>query len=282
MTSAILVFAFGCSSTAPTATGASPGNEGTTAGAKTLVGKWVGKIEMANKDDAASKMAESFAGMLGNFDLEIREGNRFTLTVMGVPTEGSMVIKDKSITLTPETMMGKTIEDLKKSEAAAGKSTEALGKSMAGEFAADMETITLMDSEKPDSKIVFKRNTEKPKVVGASTVSDAEKGLVGTYKTQADTSTMKADDKTMYEAMKDTMNLVLDQDNTFSMNVMLKMEGTWKVTGNTLNLHPTKMNGMDVPKDSKGTEPAFTVEGTTLKPVSKAGENAPPFNFVKQ
>lgn len=267
----------GCSSSGSAPTAQSPSE-------KPVTGKWKGKIEIAKgkEDDPAAKMAEAMAGMFGDMDLEIKEDNRYVMKFMGMPMEGTLTRAGTKVTLKHEKVMGMTPDELKAYNEKQGKAAPSNpNEPMSGEISADGETITLFDAKQPDSKIVFKRFVEVPKVIGAATVKGPEAGLVGTYKGVIEPSRVKPEDKQMIEAIKDSLSLRLEQDNTFSMNMMVEFEGKWKLEGNLLTLTIDQAAGMK--GDSTKDEPAvFRVEGPQLIPVPRKGEETPPFNFVRQ
>ncbi len=273
----------GCSgsSTAPTA---GPGTTSSSAPAgKSLVGKWKGQIDAPKgtaKDDPSAKMAEAFASMFGDMELEIKEGDRFGFTVLGITSEGPITHEGDKMTLTPEKIMGKTVEEFKKMNEASGKSNADAGKPMSATVSADGETITLFDSAKPDQSMTFKRSTDKPRAIGASTVTADETPLVGHYGAEMDATKVSEKDRAMTEAMMSTAKLSLDVDNTFSMTMMLTLEGTWKLDGGKVVLTITKALGMP-DSGSKQKPIVLTVEGDKLVPQADDKE-APPVKFVKQ
>lgn len=275
-----LIGVIGCSGSSPT-TG--PNAVAKNAEGKTLVGKWRGKVEIApeKKDDPAAKMAESMSAMFGDFLLEIKEGNAYTLAVMGVPTEGSLAMKGNDLTMTPQKIMGKTIEEFNKLNAKNGKPAQDAGNPMTGTASADGESITVIDPKKPETRIVFKRDTTKPREIGASTVKGDETALVGAYKTEIDPKKLKPEDKDMTEAMVATASLELFQDNSFTMNMMMLMEGVWKAEGEKLTLTLRKMNGVEEKADSGNKPISMTIQDGKLIP-DPDGSQIPPFFFVKK
>lgn len=250
--------------------------------AKPIVGTWKGKIEMAKgkEDDPAAKMAEAMTSMFGDIDLEVKEGDRYVMKVMGMPMEGAITRSGSKLTFKHDKIMGMTPAELKAQNEKAGKATpEDPNAPMDGEVSADGETITLMDPKQPDSKLVFRRHIEKPKEVGASTVAAAEAPFVGSYKPLVDPARVKPEDKKMLEALKDSIFLKLESDNTFTMSVGMDMEGTWKVQGAEVILTMSKVAGM---KASTNDKPAkFKILGTKLEPIPTEGDDVPPFSFVK-
>ena len=272
-----LLASSGCSSSSSTPSAQAPAE-------KPITGKWKGKIEVAKakEDDPAAKMAEAMASMFGDMDLEIKDGNRYVMKFMGMPMEGSITRTGNKLSLKHEKVMGMTPDEMKAMNEKQGKAAPADPNApMEGEISADGETISLFDPKQPDSKMVFKRHVEKPKVVGTSSVKGPETALVGSYKGVVDPAKVKPEDKAMVDAIKDSLSLKLEVDNTFSMNMMMEFEGKWRVEGDTLILTIDLASGMK--GDSTKDEPAkFKIVGSELVPIPKAGEEVPPFNFVKE
>jgi len=112
-------------------------------------------------------------------------------------------------------------------------------------------------------------------------VKGDETALVGAYKTEIDPKKLKPEDKDMTEAMVATASLELFQDNSFTMNMMMLMEGVWKAEGGKVTLTLKKMNGVDEKPNSGNRPISMTIEGTTLIPDPDGGQT-PPFKFVKK
>lgn len=241
-----------------------------------LEGKWVGKLQLAKAadDDAAAKMAEAFAAMLGSADLEIKPGYKYTLSMMGLPIEGSYSITGSKITLTPELIAGMTPEEAMKKGAEKG-ATEDPSKPLTGTVSADGTKITLSDEQgKDDSTIVF---TRKPERKGSTaTVSAAEAILVGDYFAMVDLTKVKPEERDEARAMQGGLGLSLFDDNTFEMKMIMSFEGKWKLVGDKLTLTVNEAMGMS---GSEGPPAEFTVQGGTLVPV---GPSNVPFTFVKK
>lgn len=54
--------------------------------------------------------------------------------------------------------------------------------------------------------------------------------------------------ETMMQNMASAINLELKEDKTFTMNMMFPMEGTWSLSGDTVQLNLVKAMGMEVDK----------------------------------
>lgn len=246
----LALFAWGCSSKDGGGLSASK------SAGPDIMGKWKGKIEMPKSEDEDNpfgKMAEAMAGMFtGNMALEFLPEDRFRLSFMGIPIEGKVERKGLDLTLHTDRAMGMTVEEAKKTNPDFKQET------MLAKISADGSKITISDlgDDKSKGTMVFERAKEEPKKQVASTVSDAEKDLVGDYTAKMEGSPGQMDEKEqsefkMAEAMMQTSTLELRADNTFKMMMMLEMEGTWKVEDGKISLHMTKIMGM--PDDGKST-----------------------------
>ncbi len=245
-----------------------------------ITGKWSGKLEVPKTatDDPAAKLAESMVDMFGEFVLEFKAGDRYTLTVMGMPTEGAYVRAGSNLTLNPEKIMGMTVEEAKKEAAKAGRtSSQDPGAPIKGSFSADATTLTLDDNSGSKGSLVFHRKVEKPKVVGAATATSEEANLVGSYTGVTDPSKAKPDELQMLKAMDGNLKLVLDKDNTFVLNMMMEGKGKWSVKGDILSLKATEMSGVKASPEDKPL--TFKIKGTKLVPID--GGKEAPFSFNK-
>jgi hypothetical protein len=223
--------------------------------APNVVGKWKGelKVESSSKEEPFAQMGEAFAKMLlGNPTLELEPGNRFKLTMMGIPIEGTYVQRGHDLELTAETAMGMTVEEVKKTDPKFAQ------EKLIGTISEDGVTITLVDKDaKPEEgKFVFTRATDEPEKQTASSVSGREKDLVGSYRAElsqempANLSPEKQQEWQFGEAMLKTAELTLRADNSFKLNLMLEMEGKWKLEGNLVKLQMTSAMGFE---DTGGT-----------------------------
>lgn len=81
--------------------------------------------------------------------------------------------------------------------------------------------------------------------------------LVGKYKGEIKMPAAKKDDpaakmaESFAKAFANNLSLELKADNTFKMNVMMELEGTWAQSGTVLTLTPKKMGGVDVAEAKK-------------------------------
>jgi hypothetical protein len=264
----------GCGSTDAT----SKTSSGTSKDAESsLVGKYEGKIEVAKgEEDVAGKLAEGFSSLL-SMNLEIHPDNKFTLTTFGMPITGSMTVSGKSVTFTPEKIMGKTPAEFEKEVASKQPNgTKPDMTPLKGTIEADGRIVVTDETQKDGGNMVFTK--APPKVVGASTVSAEEQKLVGEYKAKVDASKLKEEDKPM-AAMFDSMSLTLDADNTFVMNMMMDIKGKWSLKGDVLTLKANEKDGFT---STSGGDPQMKVGSDgSLTPLDQ-GKDAPPFTFVKR
>ncbi len=255
----------------------------------TLVGKWKGELKMpeTSKDDPAAKLGEAFASMmLGSLSLEFKTEDTFSLSLMGIPVEGKVKRDGNKLTLTPETAMGMTVEEAKKQNPMAKTDP------MEAEISADGKEITLKDKDSKPSEgvMVFKRREDSAKKSGPSTVSDAEKALVGSYGAELHgakpegLSEKDAGELKMAEAMLKGASLELFADNTFHLNFMFEMEGKWHVKDGVCNLKMEKMLGM--PEGGKSTSKSddmnLRVESGGKLVNDQAGPGGAKMAFVKK
>lgn len=221
-----------------------------------IEGKWKGEIKMAtgSKDDPMAKFGEAMAQMmLGNLTLEFLPGDKFKLTMMGMPIEGSYKRDGLELTLTAEKAMGMTPEELKNNNP--GFKTDKLHATISPE--GDKITVRAGDEKKEDGEMVFVRYKEEPEKERKSTVAEGENSLVGSYGCEiqgdkpANMSEKEQQEWAMGEMLLKSATLDLYSDNTFKMTLMLEMKGTWKVENGIVKLHMETMMGM--PEDAKST-----------------------------
>lgn len=260
-----------------------------------IAGKYKGEIELPKKEetkdakadttkdlgkDLGEAMAEGLTDVFTSIismELEITPDDKFTLSMMGIPVTGSLTRAGDQITLTPEKVMGMTKEEFEKQQAAQGKKVGEQDMSpMKGTVRPD-GSIVLEDNKGKagEGSMVFKKATEKP--VGAATVASGEKGLVGEYKAKIDPAKLKPEEKQMAEAMMGSISLKLSADNTFSMKMMMDIEGKWSVQGDRVILKADKAAGFTT-TDGKDPEMKIEKDGS-LTPI---GSDGPPFTFVKK
>lgn len=250
---------------------------------KGLSGSYKGEIELGAADSndpgaaLAKGMGDMFAGMMS---LEFPEAGRFKMSMMGLPVEGSATLDGNRLTLTPETMMGMKPEELEKLNKDKGAANAGDMKPMSGEVSDGGATIRLIEDGKTakDGVLVFKRKADESKKEIVDKTSGDEKGLVGTWKGEVELGAGATDeDKTMAQVLANSLSLKLNADRTFALNMMVEMLGEWTLTGDRIELQPTKMMGMEMSdEDKKKNEPLVgSVSGNgTMISVAKAGEHA--------
>lgn len=271
----VLVFAAGCSTKTEQLTSGSGDNKpGAGTSSSGLIGHYKGKIVPAGaKDDPAAKLAEGLAGLFSP-ELEIQEGNKFVLTMMGMPISGSYGQSGENITLTPEKFMNMTPEELKKANEAnkGGMQQEPDMTPMKGTVKDGK--ISIKD-EKQGGTIDFVK--EAPKKIGPSSVSADEAKFVGEYAAKLDPSKLKPEEK-MMAGMAEMFSMRLEQDNTFMMRAGMTVEGKWSLADGKITLKADKAAGFTGPN---GKDPQFKVlPDNTLEPIDSKGEA--PFVMVKK
>lgn len=225
--------------------------------APNIVGKWKGEIEMpkASKDDPMAEFGSAFAKMfLGNLTLEFTENDRFKMTMMGIPVEGKVERKGLELTLTAETAAGMPMDEARKNNPATPKNDK-----MSATIAEDGSKIAIKgtDDKTGEPGMVFTRWKDEPKKDVKSTVSAEEEKVLGTYKPDVQASkpanmdAKAAEEWKMGEMLLASATLDLRADNTFTLNLMLEMEGSWKIQGGRVVLHMEKLAGL--PDDGKST-----------------------------
>jgi hypothetical protein len=238
-----------------------------------ITGKWTGKIEMpeADKNNPMAGMGQALGDMLlgGGLNLEFMPGDKFEMTMLGVPIAGKVQRSGLDLTLTPDTAAGMPIEDFKKGKSGFN------GDPMHAKIAEDGSKITVIDKDAKTGSggMVFVRAKEEAKKETASTVAEPERGLVGSYRAEVEgeiPNTKSEQEKKMAEAMIKSMTLDLNADNTFKMTMIFPLTGTWKSEGNSLTLHVTGALGMKSEKSDKkddmvlnvGSDGSLTLEPT--------------------
>lgn len=224
-----------------------------------LAGKWKGKLELpkSTADDPGAKMAEAFGDMfMSMISLEFTE-TEYTLSLMGIPIKGGYEVDGSSITLTPKTVMGmppeefaKSMKDSKSDPSQPSPDPNEISKPMKATLSPDGASLRIAPEEGKESEgtLLFERAPEeKPKEVSKPTVKGIEAELVGRYvgdPNSINEAALPPEQKAEIAMMKSVVgsaSLVLSADNTFKLNLMFDIEGTWLATGGKLTLTPTKL-----------------------------------------
>lgn len=130
---------------------------------KDLIGRWSGapKLPESDKDNPMGKMGEAMLSMF-TFDLELKEKNKFTMTVMIIPIEGDWTLSGNTVTLEPKTVMGLTpekfAEQQKKNNPGSMASTNQVDKPIRLEIQPDGKTMKALDDiggEKSEGELIF-------------------------------------------------------------------------------------------------------------------------------
>jgi hypothetical protein len=259
-----------------------------------LRGKWKADLTMpkskTDDKDPMNKMGEAFAqmmlSMMGNIKLRIGDGNSYRLSMMGMPLDGHFTVAGSKLRFTPEKAMGMTAEQWRTIEANNKDKTKEQtfsSKDMQptdATLSADGQTITFLgDKKDPTGSLSFHRVVEVPESSRPLTAtSPQEQALVGHFngtmnmperpKGAKPLTQKEQEEAEMAKMMLSSLELDLHRDNTFEMNMMVAITGTWKVSGNVLTLTPTGMMGMEAGKDQskKSNDITMTVSdgGQTL------------------
>ncbi len=269
-----------------------------------LVGTWQGELKMpeASKDDPGAAMAKGLGDMMaGMMNLEIHKDQKFTMSMMMIPIDGSYTREGNTLTLTPEKIMGMTPEEFKKTQSKnnPAASTEDMSKPMKMVLSEDGKELALEPEKGKESQgsMVFKKGEPKPTKEVVSKVSgDVETGLVGSFKAdlRVDESKITAKEKEelpMVRGMLSSSKLDLLADKTFTISLVVKMHGDWSVDGDVLTLDITGVDGMPGGKSSSKEEPMkfkildggktlHIIPGKNDKSQSDAVQNS--LYFVKQ
>lgn len=256
LSAALLISVCGCSKQdSVTQSGANPAAEsgGATQASNSLMGTYKVVIDMpeGKKDDPGAEFGKAMTGMLaGGAKLEIQDGNRFKLTLMGMPVEGPYTLDGKKITLTPDKVMGMTPAEAQKMNPN-GKMDMT---PMVGIVSDDFKTIEIQPDKKGQAGMKFSKEASVPKGPIKETVNETEKAWVGEYSGNVEMPAPKDDkekqEQAMAKAMAASLSLNLKADNTFTMNMMFELEGTWSAADGKIDIEPLKVLGMESDKNA--------------------------------
>ncbi len=196
-----------------------------------LVGDWKGTISGPGISQFEQK-ALAFAP----FRLSIKPDHRFTLSMGGDAFEGKLTQSGKVIKLGIESFKGKEGAEMESEMRGSAVQFFLGGKPLSATFE-DTGKLTVVSDVGKDIKIEFKRAT--PAVAAASTVSAAEQKLVGSYISVPLVPTTKPDNSR-------PTDLQLLEDNTYVMELIVEMRGTWKLEKGKLVLADESKKATDV------------------------------------
>jgi hypothetical protein len=197
------------------------------------------------------------SAMIGDVELEFPSEDRFSITMMGMPMEGNVKRSGNDITLTPDRIMGMSIEEFKKQQGNGTTSDEPLKLTMS----ADGKSMLAKPAKATETPMTFNRAPADKPIVSTLTSDDAKK-LVGKWKGEIALppaeGKMSDDEKAhrkMVEEMNKGISVELREDESFVMSVGVKVEGTWKLADGKLTLSAGKIGGMKLtPEDMKNPE----------------------------
>jgi hypothetical protein len=233
----------GCKSSTPTTTAsASPTG---------LTGTWYGKFSPETSPDPAKAQMTALFGAT-TFTLDLDVNGRFKLTAMGSPLEGDYTVEGTKITMKPDTVMGKSLND--PSNPMANAMAE-LKEPQLGEIRDGGKTIFLAarPNNPNDIDLAFTREKPKEPALGPKTADASEMKMVGEWvfdesfdpagkpkanETKDETAKRKAQE--FARNMAKQVQLKLREDNTFIMNLLIEFRGTWKRNGEKILLTATE------------------------------------------
>jgi hypothetical protein len=222
----------------------------------------------ADKDNPMAGMAKAMVSMLaGNLKLEFRPGDRFVLTMM-VPVEGTVTRTGNKLVLKPEKVMGMTPEEAAKMSNK-GPMPMDMKEPLNAEVSEDGKTIRVLPGKgQSEGAMVFHRYEKK---AVKSTVTAEEEKFVGEYRAEVippkdQSSPEKQKAAQMLEHMKDAFSLELRADNTYTMNMIMALEGKWQLAGGKVKLSMEDLGGMAsamgaAPGKTKSTMPDTLTPG---------------------
>jgi hypothetical protein len=217
-----------------------------------IVGKYRGEIQMpeSSKDDPGAALAKGMADMMsGMMSLEILPENKFRMTAMGIPLDGSYTRSGDKLTLTATKIFGMTAADAAKNPDF--KATN-MDEPIEAEVREDGKVIAFVPKSETGETTLFRRipNEESSTSDGPRTVKSSEAGFVGSYagdKSTLDESKLKGDNKqdpAVLRAIIESASLTLKANNQFDLMLMMELKGTWNFVNGKVELTPSSAGGM--------------------------------------
>jgi len=233
-----------------------------------LTGTWAAEVSSHHRgkskdagDAIGDALANAFVGAM-NFKMRISEGNAFRLIIFGMPIDGHYTVSGQHLVFTPEKFMNKTQAQLKAMSSEPSDSKVSFGKQpMEAELSEDGSAITLHKDHdsSDDTDLVFRRSSDNDEAAKESVKSE-EKNFVGRWTGSADMSAMaNSSDKDernkaeMGKGFAQAFELDLKEDNTFNLDMIINVQGTWSYANGTLTLRPNKAFGISSDSDSSTT-----------------------------
>jgi len=206
-----------------------------------------------DKNDMGAAFGKAFASMFDNVKLKFMSGERFKLSMLSIPIEGHYKIDGSHLTLTPEKVAGKTPEELKEMQksnsVAMTMKPEDMSVPMEADMSPDKQSITVHSKKSitgatdKGEDLVFKKMEIKP--VANTLKTNEEKMVAGTWSGSMSINAKPnatPEERQKMELAKSMMNNIemeLRTDNTFSLDMFMHLEGTWKVEQGKLSLMPS-------------------------------------------
>jgi hypothetical protein len=199
------------------------------------------------EDDLGEAFAKGFGSMLAStMELTFDGQGGFSMSMMGFPVDGKVILEGDKVRLEPETIMGMTEEELKKqAKDGQAKNVSMDEAKMSGTVEENGDVIRLKGEK--GEPMVFRRKME---AVVEDKVSVNDRVFVGTWvgveaiANKKPSTDEEKQEEQLIQTMLKTMRFEFRPDYTFKMRMMFEMEGNWKREGDELVLQPTKMMGL--------------------------------------
>lgn len=123
---------------------------------KQVVGTWNGKAELPSDQKDNAKAKSEVEAMNKVLTLELREDKTYTMN-MGVPITGTWSVSGQGVSLVTETIMGKSVEEMKKLAAQFGSAEDAekMSKPVQGNLSADGKSLSIESPTPGSGTLVF-------------------------------------------------------------------------------------------------------------------------------
>lgn len=190
-------------------------------------GKWQGEPKSSSGDEALAKLMSIFFSPT----LMLKRDHTYKMNLM-YPSQGHFEFYGDSITLTPDTVLGKTekqFEEETKNKPLFGRSQKQFD-AMTATLSKDGKSLTL-DTPEGMPDIQFKKTISDDKL--PISVTFFEKRLVGNWHGKRDLGGLSA---LFGQNGPVDVDLDLKQNNTFEMTDLFTTTGAWSLNGNTINL----------------------------------------------
>ena len=133
-----------------------------------VVGKWKGKMDLSkemakgkDKNDPGAQLGAAMANAFGSMiSLEIKPDNTFSMTLMMFPMTGKWSVSGDTVSLTPESFMGMSKDQLKSAAKNKGGSSgsQDMDKPMKLKISPDGQKLTAVPDKPGEPEMVFERD----------------------------------------------------------------------------------------------------------------------------